>query len=65
MCKVSSTVFQCLRTPLANEDEAREVRHVNVRSEKGVVERGREGENVYGPFYEKECAKSVLQCFSV
>ena len=41
------------------------VRHIDVRSEKGVVERQRDGENVYSPFYEKECLKSVLQCFSV
>ena len=33
MCNAGSTVFRCLRTPLANEKEAREVRHVNIRSE--------------------------------
>ena len=34
--------FSVMRTPLANKKEAREVRHVNVRSEKGMVESQRD-----------------------
>ena len=34
--------FSVMRTPLANKKEARAVRHVDVRSEKGMVERQRD-----------------------
>jgi len=43
MCKVSSTVFQCLRTPLANENEAGAVRHVDVKVTKVRGKEGRDG----------------------